>query len=58
MNANIWVALDASGEIISGGHNRTRVYFSTKENAIKWATKDDRTRTIIEFNIGEIIWTK
>ncbi len=54
----LWISLDSLGHMVKGGHHRSRVYFHSKENSIKWASKDERVTTIVEFKRAGVVWEK
>ncbi len=54
----VWVALDSSGKVVLGGHNRPRFYTKTAEGAIKWASEDSRVKTIVQFKYDGVIWER
>ncbi len=54
----VWVGLDTSGCVVNGGHNRKRVYFKSKEIAIKWGSGDRRVVKIVEFDRRKTVWER
>lgn len=53
----IWIGVGFDGRILSGGHNRQRIYHKSRENAIKHGSRDNRVKAIIQFERGETIWS-
>lgn len=54
----LWAGIGRDGKIVSGGHNRQRIYKSTVERAIKEASQDGRILTLVEFTAGETVWKR